>query len=128
MADLTDDDSTRRAVADAVERLGGLDALVGAAGGWTPSTAVDRAGHGRGRQGDEDLHDTPPFGQRAGPLDGRSTVGPATDATWLAADREPPQRPPSDESNEGTSCWGQAADRGPTIHAGGGRAARGPGE
>lgn len=31
-SDLTDDDSTRRAVADVVERLGGLDALVGAAG------------------------------------------------------------------------------------------------
>jgi NAD(P)-dependent dehydrogenase (short-subunit alcohol dehydrogenase family) len=31
-ADLTDDDSARRAVADAVERLGGLDALIGAAG------------------------------------------------------------------------------------------------
>ncbi|MDT7797529.1 MAG: 3-oxoacyl-[acyl-carrier protein] reductase [Actinomycetota bacterium] len=31
-ADLTDDDSARRAVADAVARLGGLDAVVGAAG------------------------------------------------------------------------------------------------
>jgi 3-oxoacyl-[acyl-carrier protein] reductase len=31
-ADLTDEDSARRAVADAVARLGGLDALVGAAG------------------------------------------------------------------------------------------------
>ena len=31
-ADLTDDDSARRAVDDAVERLGGLDALIGAAG------------------------------------------------------------------------------------------------
>jgi 3-oxoacyl-[acyl-carrier protein] reductase len=31
-ADLTDDGSARRAVADAVERSGGLDALVGAAG------------------------------------------------------------------------------------------------
>jgi len=31
-ADLTDDDSARRAVADAAARLGGLDALVGAAG------------------------------------------------------------------------------------------------
>jgi hypothetical protein len=31
---------------------------------WTPSTVVDRAGYGRGRQGDEDLHDTPRFGQR----------------------------------------------------------------
>jgi 3-oxoacyl-[acyl-carrier protein] reductase len=31
-ADLTDDDGARRAVADAVARLGGLDALVGAAG------------------------------------------------------------------------------------------------
>jgi NAD(P)-dependent dehydrogenase (short-subunit alcohol dehydrogenase family) len=31
-ADLTDDDAARRAVAEAVERLGGLDALVGAAG------------------------------------------------------------------------------------------------
>jgi NAD(P)-dependent dehydrogenase (short-subunit alcohol dehydrogenase family) len=31
-ADLTDDDSARRAVADAVERLGGLDAVIGAAG------------------------------------------------------------------------------------------------
>src|SRR5256886_9607606 len=31
-ADLTDDGSARRAVADAVQRLGGLDALIGAAG------------------------------------------------------------------------------------------------
>jgi len=31
-ADLTDDDSARRAVADAVDRLGGLDAVIGAAG------------------------------------------------------------------------------------------------
>ena len=31
-ADLTDDDSARRAVADAVRRLGGLDAVIGAAG------------------------------------------------------------------------------------------------
>jgi NAD(P)-dependent dehydrogenase (short-subunit alcohol dehydrogenase family) len=31
-ADLTDDDSARRAVAEAGERLGGLDALIGAAG------------------------------------------------------------------------------------------------
>ena len=29
-ADLTDDDSARRAVADAVDRLGGLDAVIGA--------------------------------------------------------------------------------------------------
>jgi len=31
-ADLTDDDSARRAVADTVDRLGGLDAVIGAAG------------------------------------------------------------------------------------------------